>query len=86
MKRITPSKQFAICVDNNGDPTALKLHKVYQVLTDHEAELDGDIRIIDETGTDDRYPAIDFVLILLPRNLELALRTSFTRLLQPIAV
>ena len=56
MQQKTPS-QFAICVDNSEYPVALELHKVYRVLPDEEAALDGDLRIIDESGEDYLYPA-----------------------------
>jgi hypothetical protein len=60
--------RFAICIDNREYPASLELHKVYRVLSDQEAEQDGDLRIIDESGEDYIYPASYFVLLELPRS------------------
>ena len=51
MKTRKPShSQFVICVDNSEYPASLELHKLYRILPDEEAALDGDIRVIDESG------------------------------------
>jgi hypothetical protein len=70
---------FAICLENTEYPASLELHKIYRVLSDEDAELDGDLRIIDESGEDYLYPAHYFVMLGLPKEAELALITSFTR-------
>ena len=49
--------RFAICINNSNYPAALELHKVYRVVSDVDAEKDGDLRIIDESGEDYLYPA-----------------------------
>lgn len=85
MKRNISAPQFAICVDNSGYPASLELHKVYRVLPDDEAALDGDVRVIDESGEDYLYPAEYFALIDLPRKTELVLQASFSRSLQHAA-
>ncbi len=80
MKRQEKSaSQFAICVDNSGYPVSLELHKIYRVILDEDAVLDGDLRIIDESGEDYLYPASYFVLINLPHDTERLLRDSFSR-------
>ena len=71
------SSQFAVCIENSDYPVSLELHKIYQVLTDNEAELDGDLRIIDESGGDYLYPASYFLLIALPEEAQLVLAHSF---------
>lgn len=38
--------RFAVCVNNAGYPASLELHKIYRVLTDEDAEVDGDLRVI----------------------------------------
>lgn len=48
--------RFAICIDNSEYPVSLELHKIYRVLPDDEAERDGDIRVIDESGEDFLIP------------------------------
>ena len=71
--------RFAICVDNSGYPVSLELRKIYRVVPDKDAERDGDLRVIDESGEDYLYPADYFVLIDLPRQTVRALNKSFTR-------
>ena len=58
-----PIPQFAICIDNSEYPASLELHKIYRMLPDKEADMDGDLRIIDESGEDYLYPADYFVLL-----------------------
>ncbi len=47
-----PERQFVVCICNEGYPTTLELHKIYRVLPDAEAERQGDLRIVDESGED----------------------------------
>jgi hypothetical protein len=63
---------FAVCIDNSEYPASLELHKVYQVLPDEDAAVDGDIRVIDESGEDYLYPADYFILVKLPHAVEQA--------------
>lgn len=65
--------RFAVCVNNADYPAALELHKIYRVLADADAEVDGDIRVVDESGEDYLYPAEWFVTIELPQAVETSL-------------
>jgi len=58
--------KYVICIDNNGYKFSLTLHKVYQVLTDADAQEDGMIRIIDDTGEDYLFGEQRFVPVELP--------------------
>jgi hypothetical protein len=49
--------RFAVCVNNAGYPASLELHKIYRILPDEDVELDGDLRIVEESGEDYLYPA-----------------------------
>jgi hypothetical protein len=71
--------QFAICVNNAEYPASLELHKVYRVLHDKDAEQDGDLRVVDESGEDYLYPAEYFVLVQLPSKTGRVLSASFSR-------
>ena len=62
--------RFAVCVGNSGYPASLELHKIYRVLPDEDAEQDGDLRVIDESGEDYLYPADYFMMLELPRELQ----------------
>lgn len=68
--------RFAVCVDNADYPASLELHKIYRVLPDKDAEADGDLRVIDESGEDYLYPAQFFVLMHLPPAVEKSLLQS----------
>jgi hypothetical protein len=72
------TSRFAICINNSRYPTSLELHKIYRVIPDPDAEQDGDLRIVDESGEDYLYPADYFVLPDLPREVMLLLDKSFT--------
>jgi hypothetical protein len=65
--------RFAVCVNNAGYPASLELHKIYRVLPDEDAEVDGDLRIVDESGEDYLYPAEYFVPVELPQAVEKSL-------------
>ena len=66
---------FALCVENK-DCEDLEKRKIYQVLPDEEAEKDGYLRVIDESGEDYLYPQSYFVLVQLPREAQEALRVA----------
>lgn len=69
--------RFAICVDNAEYPASLELRKVYRVLPDEDAEKDGDLRVIDESGEDYLYPTNYFILVDLPSERAQVLNRSF---------
>ncbi|HEX8130795.1 MAG TPA: hypothetical protein VF527_16970 [Pyrinomonadaceae bacterium] len=69
-RRKNPNIKFAICVNNADYPASLELHKIYRVLVDKDAEADGDMRVVDESGEDYLYPAHYFVLVTLPQAVE----------------
>ena len=79
----TLPRKFAICVNNADYPVALELHKLYRLVPDEEAERDGDLRVIDESGEDYLYPAEYFLVVEFPRTIQRALQTSFAHATQP---
>ncbi len=58
--------EFAICVNNRGYEVSLEMRKLYEVMTDADAEKHGQIRVIDESGEDYLYPATLFDRVTLP--------------------
>ena len=56
---------FALCVEDGGMED-LEARKVYQVLPDREANREGYVRVIDESGEDYMYPSDLFVPVKLP--------------------
>jgi hypothetical protein len=67
------SKQFVICVDNEGYPASLERRKIYVALRDAAAEKSGQLRIIDESGDDYLYPKTLFRTIALSQSVKRAL-------------
>lgn len=65
--------KFAVCVNNAEYPASLELHKIYRVLPDEDAAVDGDLRVIDESGEDYLYSADRFVPITVPDALQKSL-------------
>ena len=72
-KRYDEGPRFAVCLNNTEYPASLELHKIYRVIPDEEVALDGDIRVIDESGEDSLYPADFFAVIELPSAVEQAI-------------
>ncbi len=65
--------EFVVCLKNEGYAASLERHKIYRVLADPEAEKDGDLRIVDESGEDYLYPKDWFARIDLPDAVEASL-------------
>jgi len=68
----TPSKQFFVCIDNDGYAASLERRKIYLGWRDAEAEKHGLLRIIDESGDDYLYPKAFFPPIALPQAVKRA--------------
>ena len=62
------SRQFVVCVKNNGYAVSLELRKLYVALPDAEASKRGQLRVIDESGEDYLYPEAFFVQVDLPQT------------------
>jgi hypothetical protein len=60
-------------VDNDGYEASLERNKIYVVLTDNDAERDGDIRVVDESGEDYLFSADRFVAIDVPAAVKASL-------------
>lgn len=66
-RKITSTeRRFAVCVRNDGYEASLERNKIYAVLTDDDAERDGDLRVVDESGEDYLFAADRFVAIEVP--------------------
>ena len=67
------TKQFVICVNNEGYSASLEKRKIYVALRDPTADKHGQLRIIDESGDDYLYPKTFFRSIALPESTKKAL-------------
>ena len=70
MNKQNPSSQFVVCINNLENEASLEFGKIYNVVPDPEAESDGMIRIIDESGEDYMFAASRFYPVQLPAPLE----------------
>lgn len=61
---------FAVCVANEGYEVSLELRKLYEILSDPDAEKHSQIRVIDESGEDYLYPKDLFAVVDLPETVE----------------
>jgi hypothetical protein len=66
-------RKFAICVQNDGYEASLERNKIYVVLPDNDAERDGALRVVDESGADYLFSADRFVAIDLPAAVKASL-------------
>jgi hypothetical protein len=58
-------QKFPLCVDNQGYEASLEIRKLYETITDKEAERHKQVRIIDESGEDYLYPPRFFAPVRL---------------------
>src|SRR6266498_3919322 len=68
-----PRGRFVVCVDNNGYEASLERNKIYVVLSDKDAEKDGGLRVVDESGEDYLFSADRFVAIDVPAAVKASL-------------
>ena len=64
--------QFVICIDNTDYPASLEIRKVYELVKDAQAEKEGYLRVIDESGEDYLYGSERFVKVSLPKDVKAA--------------
>ena len=72
-RKSSRESRFVVCVSNRDYPASLELHKIYRVVPDDDAESEGDIRIVDESGEDYLYPAKWFVPVEVPQAVKSSL-------------
>ena len=76
MKEENQNPQFVVCVNNLENEASLEFGKIYQVIPDADAENEGLLRIIDESGEDYGFAASRFYPVQLPVQLERMLSVS----------
>lgn len=62
---MSSSTRFLICIRNDGYPASLETRKLYQELPDPDAEAQGLVRVIDESGEDYLFPKSMFLPVEL---------------------
>ena len=68
--------RYVVCIDDSGYEASLEKHKIYRALPDSTAEVDDDLRIVDESGEDYLYPSARFVPIAVPVEVEQSLAAT----------
>ena len=66
MKRFT--KQFALCLDNEGNEASLIVGKVYPIVPDPRAAKDALVRVVDESGEDYLFARSQFAFVDFPES------------------
>ena len=69
-KKNESSPDFVVCINNEGYPASLELHKIYRVVSDEDSVASEDLRVIDESGEDYLYPSSYFAPIKVPAAVE----------------
>ena len=60
-------KEFALCLENEGNEASLILGKVYRILSDPRAAKDDFVRIVDESGEDYLFHKSQFAFVEFPQ-------------------
>jgi len=74
--RAARRSSYAVCVRNEGYEASLERNKIYAVVPDADAERDGDLRVVDESGEDYLFSADRFVAIDVPAAVRASLRKA----------
>ncbi len=61
---------FVVCLNNEGYEASLEVGKIYRMIPDETAEINGLIRVIDESGEDYAFATHRFQPIELPKSVE----------------
>lgn len=71
MKRATKqSAHFVVCLNNEGYQASLEVGKLYRFIPDKDAEAEGLLRVVDESGEDYAFNANRFHPVNLPSTVE----------------
>ena len=67
------SAHFVVCLNNEGYKASLEVGELYRFIPDKEAEAEGLMRVVDESGEDYAFDATRFHPVNLPATVEKAL-------------
>lgn len=70
------TSRFALCLNNEGYPASLEIGKLYRVVPDKEADKEGLLRVVGESGEDYAFTAKRFHIVELPLAISKTLFTS----------
>ena len=69
MKTRKREPRYVVCVENAGYKASLVVRRIYQVVSDPQAEKRGLCRVVDDSGEDYLYPKKLFAAVDLPSAL-----------------
>jgi hypothetical protein len=69
-------RRYFVCLSNDGYAASIEPRKIYVSIADEEAEREGLLRVVDESGEDYLYPKARFARIEIPPSVERALRAA----------
>jgi hypothetical protein len=61
------ARQFALCLENEGNEASLILGKIYRIVPDARAAKDDLVRIVDESGEDYLFHKSQFAFVDFPQ-------------------
>ena len=67
-----PDDRFVLCIRNDGYQASLERRKIYRVIADSQAESNGMLRLVDESGEDYLFPSDYFVPTQVPTEASVA--------------
>lgn len=70
-------RRFVVCIKNTGYLASLELRKLYEVIDDADADKDGMLRVVDESGEDYLFSAGMFAIVEVPSSAEEAVLHAF---------
>ena len=65
-RSVVSDRRFVVCIRNDGYEASLERNKIYEIVPDEDAERDGDLRVVDESGEDYLFASDRFVAIEVP--------------------
>ena len=76
MKRRRSNVRYLLCVRSEGYPASLMTRRLYEHLSDPDAEAHGLVRVVDESGDNYLYPEKLFANLDLPRPVSVRSRPN----------
>ena len=69
MNKENSNPKFVVCINNSESEASLEFGKIYRIIPDADAEAEGLLRIIDESGEDYGFTASRFYPVQLAQML-----------------
>jgi hypothetical protein len=76
MRKPRSTRNYVLCVRNDGYPASLLVRRLYERVPDRNAAARGLFRVVDESGEDYLYPEKLFVPIVLSKPVTRAIRAA----------